>query len=1615
MPPKFPKDDSNVSSKQTPEQKGVRPCRHCGSGKHWDNECKYATKITTRSYSIDSLDEEGHAQWEYDQAYLEECSISDSYEARLNHTTSQASSDVSESTDLDLPSVEAPVEEVQCNLTRTTAHLSESTSTLGGLEAQPTSEVNRRTRRMMGKHSKSVASYIKNSKLSNWAPNSLLKLKRFMSRPAGCAFLGSSASTTKVWLGQYGENPSELIADSGSDITLISMNTLTSMKDPPKIKTGQRINLIQVTGTSKISGFVNLPIYFDTEEGPVHIEVEAYVVKGMSTPVILGNDFADQYSISLIRENVDSYLIFGDSGRRTKIENSIGPPLRNEDGHVFKIHTLPNMASLTAKFKAHRKIKRTKKQKRARISDSSVRSRDSIIIPPSTTVQVPVIINFPGDSNEIFIERTLITNRGPEDIYGPPNLLVSRSASIIPVSNFSNQPITIHPGQVIGTAHKPRNWLDNQQKISKNQIQKQETFARLIKSIAQDLDTPSTSFTLPEDSLPIEEALSGGPKTQELPPEVIPSNQLLSEIDFSPDLTQSQRSKLEKVVQQYNKAFGLNGQLGNYDAKVEITLRPGATEVSLPPYNASPAKREVIDTQIDSWLKLEVIEPSKSPWGFPVLIVYRGGKPRMCIDYRKLNEKVIPDEFPLPRQDSILQALTGSQWLSTLDALAGFTQLSMAEEAKEMTAFRTHRGLYQFKRMPFGYRNGPSIFQRVMQTVLAPYLWIFTLVYIDDIVIYSRTFEEHIDHISKVFKAIESSGLTLSPSKCHLAYQSLMLLGQKVSRLGLSTHKEKVDAIVELEVPKNIHDLQMFLGMMVYFSAYIPFYAWLVAPLFELLKKDVPWHWSELQDEAFHLSKQALIYSPVRAYAIPGLGYRVYSDACDIGIAAILQQIQPIQIRDLKDTKTYDKLKTAYENNSPIPLLITSISKEEQLPASGTWSSDFEDTIVHVERVIAYWSRTLKPAERNYSPTEREALALRDGLIKFQPYIEGEKIWAITDHAALIWSKTFQNVNRRLLTWGTVFSAYPDLKIVHRAGRVHSNVDPISRLQRNLPVQQGPTKDTSAHAILEGNQDPLLEFYKTIDPQFESRTMQLMSLWDNQQVMDTSRKTFDISMPIYNSNNQLNTLNHSVAQNFNLVSHISSEEIDKFIEGYRKDKYFNKVQLAIHNEDNWISPAYPMFSIGQTGLLYFEDWNGNMRLCVPESEQAPLMSEIHDELTEGAHAGYHRTYNRLSSLYFWPRMSRDIKRFVTSCDICQKAKFKRHAPQGLLQPIPIPEKPFDVVTMDFIPELPTSNEFDNILVVVDKLTKFALFIPTTSNINEIDTAKLFFKHIVSQYGLPQQIITDRDSRWTGSFWKELCEHMNIRRSLTTAHHPQADGQTEIMNQILETALRSYVAPSRDNWSELLDKFALAYNNTPHSATGFPPSFLLYGYSPRSGSSYMHENIEFVHREIEADSDGSKSKHHKDSNDDTRTFLDEFETYRSQAKEALIFSQAAQRRNYNKGRLTAEFNEGDLVLINPHSLDLLKNEKGRGRKLQMKYDGPFEVSDKLSPITYRLRMPTSYGLHPVLNIAHLERYVSSDKDLGEQPTKHLYWADFTEMPEFEVEAILKSKWRKPRGR
>jgi hypothetical protein len=1425
----------------------------------------------------------------------------------------------------------------------------------------------------------------------------LITLRPQQARPPGTSFLGSSASIVPCRFGSILALPSKLILDSGSDITLISSSVLNSIDPKPKVKMGQKINLVQVTGKASISGFVQLILYFESPQGPIAMPIEAYVVKGMNAEFILGNDFADQYCLSILRSDSGSELQFGNTGRTIPLVNSISSEGTRGLTRAMAVphHKRPESAKTSSQTK----------------EPIPVRADRDIVVPPHTVKFVPVSTRFPVGMSEGFIRSIELLQTSPEGSLHLIEAMVPTEKCSVLVANSSRKPLKIAAGEIVGELRDPRKWLDALQDdpLSQELIRSANSVTSLLTDIVRG---PPKDDSWEHEHLP---EVQGGPKTAETPDlNVIPSTRLLEEIEFNPQLGKEERSALEKVVTKHQKAFGLDGRLGDYPAQVEIRLKPGEKPVSMRPYDASPMKREIIDKQLNTWLETGVIEESNSPWGFPVIIVFRNGKPRFCVDYRKLNEKTVADEYPLPKQSDILQALSGSQWLSTLDALAGFTQMEIKENDRPLTAFRTHRGLHQFRKMPFGLRDGPSIFQRIMNEILSEFLWMFVLVYIDDIVVFSKTFEEHLKHLDWVLGAIAKAGITLAPSKCHLGYQSLLLLGQKVSRLGISTHKEKVDAIVALKPPETVHELQTFLGMMNYFSAYIPFYAWIVSPLFLLLKKGEKWHWNEDCQEAFEISKQVLQSSPVLAYAQPGKGYRLYSDACDYGVAAILQQVQAIKVKDLRGTKLYERLRKAYDSKIPVPSLVVAVSSKYEAPLPiREWVDQFDETIVDIERVIAYWSRVLKASEKNYSPTEKEALALKEGLTKFQPYLEGERIIAITDHAALTWSRTFQNVNRRLLVWGLVFAAYPDLDVVHRAGRVHSNVDPISRLRRRIPFFESPLTDSIEHVELglsskltheKDWQERLFARHSVRSDVAQTRNRAKPSRLAAGDDAEANAEPSNVQKKI--SVDRELSLNASNLLPPNAIAILPDPAwIDGFIQGYTEDPFFGKVLDVLRSTVDWSNSKYRHYALSDEGLLHFVNWAGRMRVCVPNNQRKLVLASVHDSLSESAHAGWQRTYNRLAETYYWPLMSKSTKAFVKTCDVCQKIKPRRHAPYGLLQPIAIPEKPFDVVSMDFITDLPMSGEFSAILVIVDKLTKFGIFVPCNKRVDEIETARLFVRYVIAPFGVPRAIISDRDSRWRGDFWKEVSASLGAKRNLTTAYHPQADGQTEIMNQLLEIALRAYVDADRSDWSDKLLEFAMSYNSSVHTATGFSPAYLLYGFEPNRIPRFL----------VPPGQPQDRSGLRKDT---AISFLEDLEAARNLARDALSAAQNAYQNAYNRRRLPKEFDVGDLVLINPHSLRLQGPWGGHGHKLAERYEGPFEVTEKIGPVTYRIRLPPDYDIHPVLNIAHLEPYHESPEEFKPRTTRPIKKrAPTSSKEDWEVEEIVEETLsaRKVNGR
>jgi hypothetical protein len=910
---------------------------------------------------------------------------------------------------------------------------------------------------------------------------------------AGASASGVSVLSTAGWLGSTVEALNDLRLDSCADITLLSKKFYLSMKNRPKLRKGMRLKLWQLTDTNaSIYGYVQIPVIMRTEDGRlIRMEAEAYIVPGMTVDLLLGEDFQRTYGLSTSRDG-DRRPRIGFAGHDFHVPaDAVGEPVK-------RLHVKQSVlwTEKFAKAKTHRRAyhARVWLKKQEERDSTEVRAAEDYVIAPESIRNVRVKAKFGEDvQREWLVEKNMLTDDSGRTLMVPPTLL-SGERPYLPVANPSRSPRVVKKGDLLGKLDDPCSYFDTPLTDEDERVMREhadgvaallsERMAEAARQTHQsttnevhpvqkeDVGAREAGADAPRktDGQPsaVEEDKAYGPKTAELPDNTTYDSRRLREIIDVGEVPEHLREQVWAMLERRVGAFGFDDWLGKHETKVRIRVKPEQNPIAAPMYSSSPEKRRVVEEQVQKWLEQEVIEALCSPWSAPVVIAYRNGKARFCVDYRRLNAATVADEFPIPRQSDIMAALSGAQVLSTLDALSGFLQLEIHPDDVEKTAFRTHLGLFNFLRMPFGLRNGPAIFQRVMQEILSPFLWIFCLVYIDDIVVYSKTYEDHLAHLDQVLEAIEKAGITLSPKKCHLFYTSLLLLGHKVSRLGLSTHQEKVQAILELTPPKKVSELQTFLGMVVYFSTFIPYYASIARPPFQLLRKGCVWRWGAEEQHAFDAAKDALRSSPVLGHPVQGSPYRLYTDASDDALGCALQQVQKIKVANLKGTRAYVRLKKAHDSGLPPPKLTVTISHQaNDVATEDRWGDTFGSTYVQVERVVAYWSRTFKGPETRYSATEREALAAKEGLVKFLPFIEGEQLLLVTDHAALQWARTYENTNKRLANWGHVFGAYPGLQVVHRAGRMHSNVDPLSRLPRAPPEHTSPAGDNSPSIVLD--------------------------------------------------------------------------------------------------------------------------------------------------------------------------------------------------------------------------------------------------------------------------------------------------------------------------------------------------------------------------------------------------------------------------------------------------------------------------------------------------------------------------------------------------------------------
>ena len=804
-------------------------------------------------------------------------------------------------------------------------------------------------------------------------------------------------------------------------------------------------------------------------------------------------------------------------------------------------------------------------------------------------------------------------------------------------------------------------------------------------------------------------------------------------------LSEEEQDRLLSVIGDYHDVFSLNeGERGETDL-VEMNIDTGEAAPTRQAVRRLPfAVRQEVAQQLKEMQDSDVIQPSNSPWASPIVLARKkDGTLRMCVDYRKLNSVTKPDKFPLPRIDDLLDQLGKSKYFSTLDLAAGFWQIRMNKSSKEKTAFVTQNGLFEFQVMPFGLTNAPAVFQRLMQRVISdlnpPEGPDFVGVYVDDLLISSRTFEEHLVHLSKVMGRLRSANLKLKLTKCHFVRPRVEYLGHVISSEGLSPNPKQVAAVTNYPQPQSLTQVRQFLGLTSYYRRFIGQFAKIAAPLHNLTRKDVSWKWNEECQQAFECLKQKLVQAPILAYPNFERDFVLETDASVKGIGAVLSQ-------------------------------------------------KLDDGRLHP---VAYASRSLSVAERNYSITELETLAVVWAVQHFRAYLYGHNVMVITDHSAVkSILETPGSSGKHARWWLKVFGCgIGQVNIVYRPGRENTQADALSR----NPVSSAD----------EGQVD------------IEAHVMQMSALQDT----DISEL---LDMPLKQK---------TVVNNFYLEQRKDSNlrELCDYLEcGTLPENSQSDVRQLVAKAMH--------FTIVDHVLYFVDHQRGNRkRAAVPVHLQEQILLENHGGIMAGHFSGQ-RLYNVVSRRWWWDTLYHDSFEFSRNCAECAVVSGYGRRNQPPLHPIPV-QRPFQILGVDIM-ELPVTEKGNRYVIVFqDFLTKWPLVFPAPDQ-KAIRIARLLAEEVLPLFGCPESLLSDRGTNLLALVMQDVCQLLGTTK-LNTAYHPQCDGMVERMNRTLKSMLRKHVAKFGSQWDRYLPGVLWAYRNTPHESTKEKPSFLLYGVDLRS--------------------------------------------------------------------------------------------------------------------------------------------------------------------------------------
>ncbi|KAI3642374.1 hypothetical protein MP228_011929 [Amoeboaphelidium protococcarum] len=931
---------------------------------------------------------------------------------------------------------------------------------------------------------------------------------------------------------------------------------------------------------------------------------------------------------------------------------------------------------------------------------------------------------------------------------------------------------------------------------------------------------------------------------------------------------------LPDQIQEFGDVFmkqQLNELPPHREQDCTIDLEPGAK----PPVGKLYKLTQEEDAVMRDWLQKNVdrgfIRKSQSPYGAPCFFVRKAewtqdSKLRLCMDYRGLNKITIKNRNPLPNISDLFRSLQKGKLFTALDLDGAFELLRVKAGHEAKTAFLTKYGQYEFLVMPFGLANAPAQFQTFMNDLFKNQIGKFVVVYLDDIVVYTDgDEEEHWQHVREVLQILRCNKLYCKLSKCKFAQSSTSFLGYILSKDGILMDPRKVEAVTQWPTPKNVKDVMMFHGFVNFYRKFIPHFADLTRPLTQLLKKDVAFTWDAEKQHAFDSLKKMFNSNIVLSHPDEEKPFVVEADASDYGIAGVLSQQSD--------------------------------------------SGEFKP--------VAFYSRQLNPAERNYEIYDKELLAIHQCFKEWRHFLQGGKhqVTVLTDHKSLQYFMTTKQLTRRQARWSLFFSEF-DFVLTHRPGARNGKADLLSR--------------RSDYAVDEEkyNFRCLLDPSKFVTPQ----ELDLFSISFDQDLQcqlirsDVLNKEFDEEhdWPL-------------VIAHFLLTDEwldVSSDILDKC---KQECQHFIMVHGKLHR--------------------ILAD-NRSKRPYLLKSDRDAHIARFHDGL---GHFKYDSIVDLIERRFWWPDMHADIKQYIKECAQCQldasKNQFTQQTP---LRPIPPVALPFERWGIDFVQDLQTTKSGNNhIITAIDYATRWV--VAKAVKFRDSDTvADFLYNDIFMNYGAPYEILSDRAKSFLADGIAKYERMQGVRPIATAPYHPQTNGMVERMHSMLNHAITTLTNGRPERWDEYLKQALFGIRCRTHAVTKKSPFYMLYGVEPRLlGDSRPPECTLQPLDEIEQlEEKGEIMARTFEAMGDSRAAA--YERSKTQAE--------SMRRRHNLDPNAPEyyFKIGDWVKLKHHSMN----------KFEFDWKGPYHVVDVGFPGTYWLMSPDGTRFDATVNERDLAPFLAA---------------------------------------